>query len=138
MAQTPHVTGTDDSGSPGPGPRLMTSETLTGDPIRNRQGEELGSAKDFMLDMGRGSISYVVVAFGGFLGMGEKLFAVPWEALTLDIENKCFVLDVDKERLKDAPGFDKNDWPDTADPTWSAEIHNYYGTRPRSDDSLIR
>ena len=59
-----------------------------------------------MLDVPSGRVAYAVLSFGGFLGMGEKLFVVPWSALTLDTVNKRFVLDVTKERLKDAPGFD--------------------------------
>jgi hypothetical protein len=61
--------------------------------------------------------------------MGEKLFAVPWNALTLDTENKRFVLSVEQDRLKDAPGFDKNHWPDMSDQSWSKEIHAFYGTK---------
>ncbi|MEF9671853.1 hypothetical protein QNM99_02940 [Pseudomonas sp. PCH446] len=75
-----------------------------------------------------------MLSFGGFLGMGEKLFAVPWSALTLDTVNKRFVLGVDKERLANAPGFDKDMWPDMQDPTWSKEIHAYYGTTPNAND----
>ncbi len=64
------------------------------------------------------------------MGIANKLFAVPWSALTLDTANKRFVLNVDKERLESAPGFDKDDWPDMADPTWQNTIHSYYGTKP--------
>lgn len=71
------------------------------------------------------------VSFGSFLGMGEKLFAVPWKALTLDTENKRFVLDVEKDRLKDAPGFNKDHWPNMADQSWSNDIHTYYGVKPQ-------
>jgi hypothetical protein len=63
--------------------------------------------------------------------MGEKLFAVPWSALTLDTINKRFILDIDKKRLENAPGFDKDDWPDMADETWAKNIHNYYGSQYR-------
>ena len=73
-----------------------------------------------------------VLSFGGFLGMGEKLFAVPWSALVLDTKNKRFVLDVDKERLENAPGFDANDWPDMANDAWEKTVNDYYGTQPRS------
>ena len=54
-----------------------------------------------------------------FSGAGDKLFAVPWSALTLDTDNKCFLLQVDKDRLKDAPGFDKDRWPSMADTEWA-------------------
>ena len=83
-----------------------------------------------MLDVPRGRIAYAVMSSGGFLGMGDKLFAIPWSALTLDTDNKCFVLDVDKQRLQDAPGFDKDNWPSTADPDFDSRVHSYYGARP--------
>ena len=81
-----------------------------------------------MLDVNTGRVSYAVLSFGGFLGMGDKLFAVPWNALTLDTVNKRFVLNVGKARLESAPGFDKDNWPDMADPVWEDGIHSYYGT----------
>jgi hypothetical protein len=71
-------------------------------------------------------VAYVVLSFGGFLGMGDKLFAVPPSALTVDRTEKCLVLNVDKERLKNAPGFDKNDWPDMAETTWTRRINEFY------------
>jgi uncharacterized protein YrrD len=105
----------------------MTAATLTGDAVRNSAGEDLGKIEDIMLDVRNGQIAYAVLSFGGFLGVGNKLFAVPWSALTLDTDNECFVLDVSKERLKDAPGFDKDRWPTMADPRWQGEIDTYYG-----------
>lgn len=114
----------------GPGPALMSASSLIGDEVYNRADEHLGEVKDIMLDMHTGRISYTVLSFGGFLGMGDKLFAVPWEALVLDYEQRRFVLDVEKTRLENAPGFDKNSWPNMADPTWSDGIHDYYGTKP--------
>lgn len=109
------------------GPRLMPSGTLEGDAVVNSAGENLGSIKDFMLNMETGTVEYAVLSFGGILGMGEKLFAVPFQALQLDPENHQFVLDVDKERLKSAPGFDRNDWPDTANPEWGSRVRSFYG-----------
>jgi sporulation protein YlmC with PRC-barrel domain len=91
----------------GPGPQMMGADTLVGNDVYNHKGEDLGDVKEIMLDMRTGKVAYAVLSFGGFLGMGEKLFAVPWNALTLDTKNKRFVLTVEKERLKDAPGFDK-------------------------------
>ena len=78
-------------------------------------------------------MSYAVLSFGGFLGLGEKLFAVPWSALTSNTVNQRFVLNVEKESLKDAPGFNKDRWPNMTNQTWVKEIHPYYGTKPYSD-----
>src|SRR5690606_28620625 len=97
-----------------------------GNDVYNKNSEHIGNIKEIMLDMRTGSVSYAVLSFGGFLGMGEKLFAVPWGALQLDTENKRFTLDVSKEQLKDAPGFDKAHWPNMADETWAKSIRAYY------------
>ncbi|HWI13789.1 MAG TPA: PRC-barrel domain-containing protein [Burkholderiales bacterium] len=117
-------------GNEGPGPRLMTASTLEGDDIVNRQGDKLGELEEVMLDVTTGRIAYAVMSAGGFLGMGDKLFAIPWSALTMDPENHCFILDADKERLERAPGFDKDHWPSMADAGWATEVHSYYGQRP--------
>ena len=113
----------------GPGPQLMGADTLIGNDVYNHKDEDLGEIKEIMLDMSNGRIAYAVLSFGSFMGVGEKLFAVPWSALTLDTHNKRFVLTVEKERLKNAPGFDKERWPDMADPTWAKNIHSYYQTQ---------
>jgi sporulation protein YlmC with PRC-barrel domain len=114
----------------GPGPRLMTAATLTGDDIVNRRGEKLGVLQDIMLDVPNGRIAYAVLSSGGILGIGDKLFAVPWQMLQLDTDHRNLVLDVDKERIERAPGFDKDRWPSMADPAWGTEVHDYYGVRP--------
>jgi hypothetical protein len=107
----------------------MGANTLIGNDVYNLEDEDLGDIKEIMLDMEGGEVSYAVLSFGGFLGIADKLFAVPWSALKLDTENKRFTLDVNKEKLESAPGFDKDNWPDMADPTWQDTIHSYYGTR---------
>mgnify|MGYP006159360017 CR=1 FL=1 len=119
-----------DSNDIGPGPSLMGADTLIGNEVVNHNDENVGEIKEIMLEVQTGRVSYAVLSFGGFLGMGEKLFAVPWSAMTLDRNKRCFVLDVSKDRLKDAPGFDRDVWPDMADPEWTAKIHTYYGTKP--------
>lgn len=121
----------------GPGPQLMGADTLNGNDVYNQKDEDLGDIKEIMINMQTGRISYAVLSFGGFLSLGEKLFAVPWEALKLDTENKRFVLNVDKERLEDAPGFDKDNWPNMADSVWADRIHAYYGTTPRIEDTRV-
>jgi len=122
----------DADGNRGPGPEIMGANTLIGNDVFNLQAEDLGDIKDILLDVHSGQISYAVLSFGAFLGMGEKLFAVPWSALKLDTENKRFTLDVQKARLENAPGFDKDNWPNMADTNWTQSIHTYYGTTPQS------
>ena len=115
----------------GPGPELMGANTLTGNDVYNLQEEQIGDIKEFMLDMATGKVAYAVMSFGGVFTLGEKLFAVPWSALKLDTVNKRFLLDVSKDRIEAAPGFDSDNWPDMADITWVNGIHSYYGTVTR-------
>ena len=111
----------------GPGPQLMGANTLLGNDVYNTDGEDLGDIKEFMIDMASGKVAYAVLSFGGLLGMGDKLFAVPWAALTLDTENHRFTLNVPKVALNDAPGFDKANWPTMSDKTWASGVHKFYG-----------
>lgn len=123
------------SRSHGPGPELMGANTLTGNDVVNKHDESLGDIKEFMLDMRSGHVAYAVLSYGGLMGMGDKLFAVPFNALKLDTVNKRFVLDVDKSRLESAPGFIKDAWPNMADPSWANDVHAYYDTKPYRDTS---
>ncbi len=117
----------------GPGPSLMGANTLLGNDVYNKDGEDLGDIKEFMIDMASGKVAYAVLSYGGVLGLGDKLFAVPWPALKLDTVNKRFTLDVVKGILKDAPGFDMDKWPAMSDKTWAGGVHKFYGT-PYSGD----
>ena len=110
------------------GSRLLSASTLSSDDVYNPKGEKLGSIKELMLDIESGRVCYAVLSFGGFLSLGEKLFAVPWSALKVDTENKRLIMDTDEERLKNAPGFDSDNWPNMADSTWEKNVHAYYGT----------
>lgn len=107
---------------------VLSSSTIIGDAVVNRQDQKLGRIEDIMLDSESGEIRYAVMSAGGILGIGEKFFAIPWKALHLDKTENRFLLDVDAERLKHAPGFDKDNWPDMADPTWVDSVGSYYAT----------
>ena len=120
----------------GPGPEIMGANTLIGNDVYSQNDEDLGDIKEIMLDTKSGSVCYAVLSYGGFLGMGEKLFAVPWQALKLDTENNRYVLNVDISKLDSAPGFDKDNWPNMADETWASGIHNFYGTNTNRSDSM--
>lgn len=105
---------------------LLSADTITGDDVYNLQAEKLGKIQNIMLDVNEGKIRYVVLASGGFLGMGDRLFAIPWSALKHDPDHQCFLLDVGLDRLKQAPGFNKDEWPNMADNTWNTNVHSYY------------
>lgn len=109
-------------------PIVLSASSINGDEVVNKQGEDLGKIEDVMVDVDSGRVAYAVLSFGGFLGMGDKLFAVPWGALTVDADKKCLVLDESKDRLKEAPGFDKDNWPNLADRTIGASYHDFYRT----------
>lgn len=108
------------------GATLLSAATITGDEVCNLKDEKLGKIQDIMLDLTDGKIRYAVLSAGGFLGMGDRLFAVPWKALQLDTKGKRFLLDVDLEHLQNAPGFNKDEWPNMADPKWNSTIDSYY------------
>lgn len=105
---------------------LLSSDSLCGTNVCNPQGEDLGHLQELMIDPATGETNYAVLSFGGFLGMGDKLFAVPFRQLQIDRENHRMVLNVDKDRLKDAPGFDKDDWPDFGDANFRKTVDTYY------------
>lgn len=91
---------------------VLKASDLIGMNVHGTDGKKLGDIKDLVIDPEEGSVEYAVLEFGGFAGIGDKYFAVPWEALQLDQTNKKLSLDVHKKDLKNAPGFDKNNWPD--------------------------
>ena len=121
---------------------VLSASTLSGDAVVNQQGEDLGKIEDLVIDFEYGRIAYVVLSSRGFLGIADKLLAIPWDALSMeipwgtlspDLKGKKFILNVNKESLKNAPGFDKNHWPQMADRKWGQRVHSYYGCRPYWD-----
>lgn len=111
-------------------PSMLSSSSISGDAVVNRMGDSLGKIEDLMIDLSEGQVAYAVLSFGGFLGMGNKLFAIPFDALELDAENRRFILDIPKDRLEAAPGFDKDNWPDFADRRWGSSVYEHYGRTP--------
>jgi sporulation protein YlmC with PRC-barrel domain len=109
---------------------MMAAATLDGNTVISSDGEHVGKVSDIMLDVRSGRIAYAVLSEGGFLGMGTTLHAIPWNALTLDIDEECFRVDITAQKIKDEPGFDKDHWPSMADVTWGSELHRYYNRDP--------
>jgi sporulation protein YlmC with PRC-barrel domain len=114
-------------------PEVLSAGTMMGTSVVNPQGEDLGDIEEFMIDLDGGRISYVVLSFGGLLGVGDKLFAIPWDALVVDTKKERIILDVDKEILKDAPGFPKDDWPEAPTREWISGVYTHYGYQPYWD-----
>jgi len=112
---------------------VLTSK-LIGEPVINQQNEDLGKIHELVVDAQSGRVAYAVLSFGGFLGMGTKLFAMPWGAFEFSATEDKLVLNVDKEKLKGAPGFEKDaKWPDFSDRAWGESVYNYYGYDPYWD-----
>lgn len=110
--------------------RTMSAGTLMGDKVMNRQGDTLGKVEEIMIDVETGRVSYVVLSHGGLLGVGDKLFAIPWQALALSEEEHAFYLDVEEELLETAPGFDKDDWPEHPMHEWLVSVYEFYNVEP--------
>jgi sporulation protein YlmC with PRC-barrel domain len=110
--------------------KALLATSIIGLPVKNSERQNLGKIDDFVLDMESGRIAYAVMSSTSRSEAGERLFAVPIQSMILDIEREEFVLDADKSRLDDAPGFDRDNWPRMGDRRWGAKIHAYYGQKP--------
>ena len=108
----------------------LKASSIIGTKVLNPDNENLGDIKEVVIDPCTGRVGYAVVSFGGFLGVGEKLFAVPFNALKYNETIGSYYLDIAKERLQAAPGFDPEHWPSMADEKWNSEVHAYYGCTP--------
>lgn len=101
-------------------------DKIIGSAVMNLDGKTIGTIDDLVIDIDTGNIMYAVLEFGGFLGLGEKLFAVPWQSLTTVPAEGIFIIAQSKAKLEKAPGFDRNNWPDVGDRTWGAGIYEFY------------
>ena len=109
---------------------VKAKDEVIGVDVMNNADEDLGCIKEVMLEKVEGQVRYVVLESGSILGLGGKLFAIPWNAIHFDAGKDCFRLNIDKEQLKDAPGFDKDHWPNMADQTYGKSLHQFYKTKP--------
>ena len=110
---------------------VVLASKITGEAVVNRQDENLGKIHELVIDAKEGRLAYAVLSFGGFMGMGNKLFAMPWTAFEFSNSENKLILNVDKKKLETAPGFDKDaKWPNFADRTWGDGIYEYYGYKP--------
>jgi len=105
---------------------VTKASEITGMKVKNAHNENLGEINDVVMDKSSGKVNYLVLDFGGFLSFGNKFFAVPWNFFTYNNSEDCFVINVDKETLKNAPGFDKDKWPNFASPNFTSSINKYY------------
>jgi len=127
--QRPYWMDGDDSTAP-PNLRIQKASEIIGRSVQNDRGEKLGEIKDLVIDPDSGRLAYGVLTFGGFLGMGDKLFAIPAGAISMPGTASYVVLNVEKDRLKTATGFEKDRWPNLADPTFSLTTYKFYDQKP--------
>jgi len=100
--------------------------SIVGSKVINEAREYLGKIEDVIIDTRTDQVAYVILSFGGVMGIGDKHFAVPWKAIHYAPGEQCAVLNIDKDRLRNAPGFDKGNWPDMADPEFANRIREHY------------
>src|SRR6476619_3994736 len=105
---------------------VLKASHLIGMKVQGTDGKKLGDIKDLVVDPMDGDIDYAVLDYGGFLGVGDKYFAVPWEAFKFSADGKKAILDVTKKDLKQAPGFDKKHWPDLNSRDQAIVIYEFY------------
>ncbi|WP_419419837.1 PRC-barrel domain-containing protein [Legionella sp. D16C41] len=108
--------------------QIVSADDVIGVDVKNTNGESLGTIEALMLDKLQGQVTYVVLAYGGFIGIGKKLFALPWKLFSYDQRNECFIIPVDKQTLEKSPGFDKDHWPDMSSQAWKKTMTDYYGS----------
>ena len=101
-------------------------DKIIGSGVINLEGKRIGTIRDLVINIDTGRIEYAALEFGGFMGFGDKLFAAPWQSLTAVPADGIFIIDQSEKRLKKAPGFDKNNWPDVNDKSWGAGIYEFY------------
>ncbi len=105
----------------------VRSGEVVGVKVKNNALDDLGEIAEIVLDKHSGKVSYLVLDFGGFMSFGNKYFAIPWHAFTYHPQEDCFILNVTKERLENAPGFDKDHWPSFVSADVINEISDFYG-----------
>ncbi len=114
-------------------PSVVTTDKIIGVKIRNATNEKLGDIKNLVIDKISGRVCYVTLNIGGFLGIGEKDIVVPWNALSYDTSNECFILNADKEKLKNSEPL-KEGWNDWSNEKWGNTVHQQFGTQPYWQD----
>ncbi|MEC3910606.1 PRC-barrel domain-containing protein [Sphingobium sp. CR2-8] len=105
---------------------LIASDRVEGTAVYNRQGEKLGRISNFMVDKVSGHVRYAVLSFGGFLGMGNDHYPLPWSMLTYDTGQGGYVVDLNKSLLDNAPRYANEDRPDYDD-GYGRNVYQYYG-----------
>lgn len=106
--------------------KVVKASEVTGVQVKNMKDEDLGSINEIVIDKSTGKVSYLVLDFGGFMHFGNKFFAVPWDQFSYHEDKDCFILNLEEKQLENAPGFDKNNWPNFTSREVASEIEQFY------------
>lgn len=120
--------------------KVFRHSTIKGMDVYNLEGSHVGKIDELVIDIEKGQVVYAALSVGGFLGVGDKLFAIPFEAFTLvhKPDEKYLVLNVSEKKLEAGRGFDENDWPDVADADWKAELDKHYEISRKPKESSTK
>jgi sporulation protein YlmC with PRC-barrel domain len=110
--------------------RLIAADQVEGTSIYNAKGESLGSVEDVMIDKVSGRIAYAVAGFGGFLGIGNRHYPLPWDKLKYNTRMGGYVVDLDRRVLEGAPSYTDSEAVGWQDPAWGRRVYDYYGMPP--------
>jgi hypothetical protein len=110
-----------------PNHQLISSEDVEGTDVYDMQGKKIGEIDHLMIDKVSGRVTYAVMSFGGFLGLGHKHYPLPWSALTYSTRLDGYQTGVSEQQLKDAPAFSDDSWSDR---NWEARTHQHYNAAP--------
>ena len=127
MSDLPLPTSDRRNGFPG---FAVKASAITGSRVLNLKGEDIGNVEGVVIDVISGRVAYLVLSFGGFLGMGERHYAVPWKRLKFDVRANVYILDASREQIENAPGFEKENESQLADEEWNRRLHDYFETLP--------
>ena len=116
-----------------PSGKLIGANQVQGTTVYNTSSEKLGSVADVMIDKESGRIAYAVLSFGGFLGIGDRYYPLPWEKLRYDTELGGYIVDVDRETLEGAPSYSDDAAASWNDDAWGRNVYAYYGVHPYWD-----
>jgi len=110
--------------------QLIASDRVEGTSVRRPNGDKIGHIERLMIDKASGQVSYAILSFGGFLGMGGNLLPLPWGKLHYNRKFEAYELDISNDELKRAPSFRADKDFDWGDRSQEVELHRYYGVPP--------
>lgn len=116
-----------------PGHAWINATGITGTPVCNPDGEKLGKIEDLVLTRAEGRAAYAILSFGGFLGMGERHYPLPWSMLSYDRERGAYIVSLTREDLDNAPSYGIDEPPNWSDPAWGTRVSDHYSQPPVMD-----